>query len=51
MRNENVINFTIEAIGKESGFNSSSTFFKSFKQFTVKTPRDYLERQLSGDNE
>ncbi len=34
----------VESVAKESGFNSRSTYFRVFKEFTGKTPRDYLQK-------
>lgn len=37
------INYTLEGIGHEAGFNSRNTFFKAFKIATGKTPAEYFK--------
>lgn len=41
LSDENYHNLTIEAIGKEAGFNSRSVFNQVFKSLVGQTPKDY----------
>ena len=41
------VNYTIESIGLESGFNSKSTFYNAFKKFTDLTPSQFKQMNLS----
>ncbi|MCG8331871.1 MAG: helix-turn-helix domain-containing protein [Chitinophagales bacterium] len=38
--------FSIVAIGEEVGFNSKSTFYKSFKEVTGRTPGEFKKQQI-----
>jgi len=40
------VNYTIESIGLESGFNSKSTFYTAFKKFTDLTPSQFKQMHL-----
>jgi len=44
---ENYRNYTITAIGLESGFNSKSTFYSTFKKHTGNTPSAYQKIKLT----
>lgn len=41
--------YTISSIGYESGFNSRSSFYSSFKKFMGMSPGDYLSRQRTSE--
>lgn len=43
---ENLVQFTILKLALESGFNSKTTFNKSFKKNTGETPKEYIDKQL-----
>jgi AraC-like DNA-binding protein len=45
MQDSKTDNFTIEAIGLESGFGSASSFYRSFKKHTGITPKAFLKTQ------
>jgi AraC-like DNA-binding protein len=40
------VNYTIESIGLESGFNSKSTFYSAFKKFTGQSPRQFRRQSV-----
>lgn len=44
LSNKDYSKYTIEAIAKESGFNSRSVFYTAFKKFSDSSPSDYLEK-------
>jgi len=41
LKDESYNNYTITAIGLESGFNSKTSFYSAFKKFTDKTPTEH----------
>lgn len=41
LKNKSYSNYTITAIGLESGFNSKTSFYSAFKKFTNKTPTEF----------
>ena len=43
-------NLTIEAIGKNCGFQSKSTFFRIFKKVTNLTPKQFINEQKRSSN-
>ena len=44
--NNEYVNYTIESIGLESGFNSKSTFYTAFKKFTGQSPRQFRRQSV-----
>ncbi len=44
--NHEYVNYTIESIGLESGFNSKSTFYTAFKKFTGQSPRQFRQQSV-----
>lgn len=46
LSNKDYSKYTIEAIAKESGFNSRSVFYTAFKKFSDSSPSDYLENTV-----
>ncbi len=44
--NNEYVNYTIESIGLESGFNSKSTFYTAFKKFTGQSPRQFKQQSV-----
>jgi AraC-like DNA-binding protein len=49
IQHSNYQNFTIMAIGYESGFNSKTAFYNSFKKETNKTPAEYRNYIISNN--
>lgn len=43
MKSPSYKNITLIGIAHESGFNSKTSFYRTFKKFTNKTPTDYLK--------
>lgn len=44
LRNDSGKKYTMEAIGKLSGFQSRTTFYNNFKKYTGITPQEYLNQ-------
>ena len=45
LQNNEFINYNIEIIGLESGFNSKTSFFTTFKKVTGMTPNQYKKEK------
>ncbi len=42
LKDDKYINYTIESIGDEAGFNSRASFYRIFKQYEKKTPKQFI---------
>ena len=48
-KNKKIRNYNIESLGATIGFNSSSSFYSSFKANTGLTPREFIDRIIEKD--